>query len=423
MSIFFRSLFIGFFSSISICTASFVENINIIGNKHTQDHIILREIYHPTSDEFDSTLALEDRNRIYNLGLFSTVEINPIDSSYTVFVVETFRILPLPLLEYEEGKGFSFGAGIAYLNFRGLNEKFILGGIIGEENIYFLNFYNPWVFGNHGSFRSEIYQLSTESAVYNFQYQIKGFEIGTGLYIGEKHRYKADIGAQLFFMDSTTDTSNNIEKFTTFDYYPKYQYLTSKFKYEYDTRDIYTDPSRGGRLLLIWATKLGLNSTSNRMSLNLSYKKYIGLNNIILDPVISVKSQILMKYTKDLPLFEKEYLGGDGFVRGYSPIIQDNPSEIQSNIEGSQIIYESLQLQHTLIKRRDYYRVEAGIDLVYFVDFGISANHINSFQLSNLIYGYGLGLRIFVSGPGVISLDFGYNPYGSWFMHPKDGNY
>ena len=130
-----------------------------------------------------------------------------------------------------------------------------------------------------------------------------------------------------------------------------------------------------------------------------------------------------MKYTKDLPLFEKEYLGGDGFVRGYSPIIQDNPSEIQSNIEGSQIIYESLQLQHTLIKRRDYYRVEAGIDLVYFVDFGISANHINSFQLSNLIYGYGLGLRIFVSGPGVISLDFGYNPYGSWFMHPKEGNY
>ena len=159
--------------SISICTASFVENINIIGNKHTQDHIILREIYHPTSDDFDSTLALEDRNRIYNLGLFSTVEINPIDSSYTVFVVETFRILPLPLLEYEEGKGFSFGAGIAYLNFRGLNEKLYFGGTIGNVSTYFFNFYDPWKFGNHGSLQGKIYQFFTHSLIYNYEKQIK----------------------------------------------------------------------------------------------------------------------------------------------------------------------------------------------------------------------------------------------------------
>ena len=71
--------------SFSICTASLVESINIIGNDHTQNHIILREIHHPIPGKYDSTLVLEDRNRIYNLGLFSTVEIEQVDSFYTVF--------------------------------------------------------------------------------------------------------------------------------------------------------------------------------------------------------------------------------------------------------------------------------------------------------------------------------------------------
>ena len=69
-----------FLSSLSICTASFVDNINIIGNSHTQFHIIQRELHHPIPGEFDSTLAAQDQNRIYNLGLFSTVEIFHLDS-------------------------------------------------------------------------------------------------------------------------------------------------------------------------------------------------------------------------------------------------------------------------------------------------------------------------------------------------------
>ena len=153
--------------------ASVVQDIDIIGNHHTKKHIIIREIHHQFPGEYNSTLAQKDRDRIYNLGLFSTVEIYKIDSTYTIFLVETFRLLPIPLLEYSESKGFSYGAGFSYLNFRGLNEKLLLGGMIGEEEAYFFNFHNPWVFGNHGSIQGEIYQFSTESSVYNFQYKIK----------------------------------------------------------------------------------------------------------------------------------------------------------------------------------------------------------------------------------------------------------
>ena len=63
----------------SLCAASQLEDINIIGNDHTRFHIIQRELHHPIPADFDSILAVYDRNRIYNLGLFSTVEIYQLD--------------------------------------------------------------------------------------------------------------------------------------------------------------------------------------------------------------------------------------------------------------------------------------------------------------------------------------------------------
>ena len=100
-------IFFTLISLNSICTASQLEEIKIIGNEHTQNDIILREIQHPIPGEYDSTLAQGDRNRIYNLGLFSTVEIVRVDSSYTVFLVETFRFFPVPIVDYNEAKGWS----------------------------------------------------------------------------------------------------------------------------------------------------------------------------------------------------------------------------------------------------------------------------------------------------------------------------
>ena len=98
----------------SLFAASQLEDINIIGNQHTRIEIILREIQHPIPGKYDSTLALEDRNRIYNLGLFSTVEIEQIDSFYTIFLVETLRFIPIPIVEHSDAKGWSYGGGLHF---------------------------------------------------------------------------------------------------------------------------------------------------------------------------------------------------------------------------------------------------------------------------------------------------------------------
>jgi len=289
--------------------------------------------------------------------------------------------------------------------------------------MYFLNYNNPWVYGNHGSIEGEIYQYSTESAVYNFQYQIKGFEIGTGFYNGEKHRYNAEVGVKFYYMDSTSSTSSNYNKLIAQNYYPEYHFFVGELKYQFDTRDIYIDPSQGEYFSIVLEQKLSINKLPDYYSMLLTYKKYFHIHNYILDPVLSLKSKLVLQFSDSFPLFAYKYMGGEGYVRGYTPTIQKNPTEIQNYIQGFNIYYQNIQLQHTIIEKKDYSGVEIGMDIVYFADFGISTNEINLFQLSHLIYGYGFGLRLFISGPGVISLDFGFNPYGGGVLHPTEGNY
>ncbi|SVC20288.1 uncharacterized protein METZ01_LOCUS273142, partial [marine metagenome] len=181
---------------ISICRASYIDKLNIVGNTHTQYHIILRELHHPIPGKFDSTLALEDRNRIYNLGLFSTVEIDQVDSNYTVFLVETFRIYPIPLAEHNEAKGWSYGGGIVFLNFRGMNQKLTFGGIFGQETTYFINFLDPWITGDHVSLSGTVYQFFTTNPFYSYNYKEKGFSIGTGFYKNKFHKIKLLLGIE-----------------------------------------------------------------------------------------------------------------------------------------------------------------------------------------------------------------------------------
>ena len=42
---------------LSFSVASVVQEINIIGNHHTKEHIIMREIHHPMPGEYDFILA------------------------------------------------------------------------------------------------------------------------------------------------------------------------------------------------------------------------------------------------------------------------------------------------------------------------------------------------------------------------------
>ena len=129
-----------------------LEEIRISGNKITKEEIILREIHHPLNYEFSDSIRVEDENRLYNLGIFSSVEIIQIGESYLINLVEIPQYYPLPLLDFDESKGkegTSYGIALRILNLNGKNRNLELGGMYGNQNIYFVRLSDPWIFGDH----------------------------------------------------------------------------------------------------------------------------------------------------------------------------------------------------------------------------------------------------------------------------------
>jgi len=121
-----------------------------------------------------------------------------------------------------------------------------------------------------------------------------------------------------------------------------------------------------------------------------------------------------------LPIHEYEYLGGEDFVRGYSSFSDEYPNNFNKNIEVSNVIYNHLELQSTILKKRDYGRIEFGVDGLLFINSGIGSTQFNSFSLDDLLVGYGFGFKFFITGPPPISLTFGFNPYGQSYTHFSD---
>ena len=406
----------------SICFTAQILDVKIIGNKNTRNEIILREINHPYPAEFDSSMAKEDRNRIYNLGLFSSVDIQRIDSIYTVFLVETFQFYPIPLVDHNESKGWSYGGGIAFLNFRGMNQKLTFGGIIGEEKTYFLDFHDPWTTGDHMSLYGSVYQFFTKNPFYSYNYKEKGCSIGTGFYKKKFHKFNIEMGIEY----STIDTSEiNIMIPEKYENMPlNYKYFRGELTYRYDTRDIYLDPTAGSLTTLFLKPKLSFGQSEHYHLFLLKYLIFVKISDEYLNPVLSFHTRYLFQRSKSFPIFAYQYLGGEDFVRGYSPLQEKNSPKVSKLIEGYNVVYHSVQLQHTLIKKKDYDKMkfgfEFGIDMVYFVDIGIISDKLTSLKLKNTIAGYGFGFRIFASGAGIIGIDFGFNPYGQQFYHLSD---
>ena len=84
--------------------------------------------------------------------------------------------------------------------------------------------------------------------------------------------------------------------------------------------------------------------------------------------VLSAKSKIHLQYSRALPIFEYLYLGGEDFVRGYSPLPEKNDIEVSHLVDGVNIIYQFFQLQHTLFEKKDFSGVELGIDMVKIIN-------------------------------------------------------
>jgi len=396
-----------------INTAQSINDVQIVGNNYTKSSIILRELFHPIPGKFDTLLSQQDRNRIYNLKIFSTVEIYPQDSTYTVFVNETPTYYPIPLIDYNEARGWSYGLSIKTDNFSGRNESIIGGAIFGEDPVYFLRYNNPWIWGDHIGLTLDLLNIYSEHHVYDSLKYEKSIYIGSGFQWAKFHNISASIGYVQRTIESTTDEDIPPNQHT---------HIASQLNYLYDTRDVKIDPTIGGISGIAISSNWGINASPTIHSIELFSQFYFSPIKSKFEPAFSYTFKSLFQFSDyELPYYFKKYLGGENYVRGYSPTPNEN-GKFENYIEVDQLIYQSIQTQFTIFPRIDKGGIEIGIDGILFVDHGMGTILKNPFEIKDSIYGYGFGLRLFLSGFGYVGLDLGFNPSGDSHAHLNDSN-
>jgi len=409
-----------------------LETIVISGNKITKDYIIKREILHPMDSSLDSLIMLQDINRLYNLGIFSSVDINVDNNTYNINVVESFSILPDIVIDHNETlKKWSYGLGLAHINFLGLNQNLYAGGAFIGEKWFAISLYNPWVYGDHISLRTILYNRFSENPFYDFTFNETYFLVESGFYKGLNNKFQFGLSfyknkkhtkkyhCSDFDYDEQFECENNGGNWATL--LPSneknlYKYINIEFNYQYDTRDVYKDPLKGSLFdFNVGYSKSLINDVSDISYFNIFFQKFFLLRiKWLHEPVLSYQISSLLKFPEfnQLPVHEYEYLGGEDYVRGY-----DSFSFDKYNIENSNVFYSHLELQSTILKKKDYGRIEFGIDGLLFINSGIGSKRIDTFSLDNLLVGYGFGFKFFITGPPPISITFGFNKHGENHTH------
>ena len=389
-----------------------VSEIQIIGNEVTKKYVILREIQHPTGVLLDSTIAVADRNRIENLGIYSLVgwQAVPLENGTVRLkynVIESSRFFPVLAPSYEEDTGWSIVFGGVVKNVRGRNESLTIGGLIGGVDAYGFDFNNPWIFGDHVSLSLGVGKHFSNHVFLPYERQVSSFEINIGRYFGYQKRISVGFEYEKkdFIGDSTTS---------------KYYYFAPQGSFAFDTRDIYNDPSKGIYIYHFAQYFKYFNIKGNSLFWTQSYSAYA--SPIKGERKTTLGANLTLNSTHG-DLYEEMFLyglGGGYSVRGWKIETRKlYEQERQPYRFGFYSAVSSLEFRQTVIPRFSIeqptlfgpVKSELGLQAVLFIDGGVAGDNWNDLSKASPMYGTGLGIRMPVALAGNIRLDYGWSFY------------
>jgi outer membrane protein assembly factor BamA len=317
--------------------STLIEAILFIGNDHTREEILTREMQLQPGDPFEARIAEQDRQRIENLHLFTRVEMQLLPGSGGVIVMfllsERWYIFPYPLLfihDRDWGK-LSYGAGLRQENFRGRNITLLGNFWFGYNPSFHLSYTNPWIHGRHKlSFSSQIYYSVVEnlSPEYNgFDEKHRGAALGLGKRLGFFARTSAGIGYREVRLPAglgLTRSADGLDRIAQ-----------ASISCRYDDRDYTTYPKRG------WFVDAGvaLNMVageSDYLFTVCDLRRYQPLF-----AGLSLAGRARVDWSKGkVPVYDRIYIGYSERVRGHF-------SEV---VEGEGRILASAELRWPLLK-------------------------------------------------------------------------
>ncbi len=387
----------------------YIGHVNIKGNSRTRENVVRREVRVTEGALYDSQGLAATRGRLQNTGYFSDVK-----------VVEKRRpgsseVLDIDIEVKEKPTG-SIGGGIGFNSREGL----ILGASIREENL----FGRGYIVNFGGQFSSEVVEVSGSFTNPNFM--DKDFSLGMTVFAGEEEFSTFDNERTGASIQVGKNLSDFLSAFLT------YELSTSKLtnvsptaiqdvldvedekqlqsllnpSLVYDSRNNRQFPSSGTLARLSPTVSGGpLGGDIDVASFLAEIRQYYSIGEKLRIRLLRklvwsyrVEARYIDAFEGSLPAFRRLFLGGRRAVRGFD---RDDLGPVDSGgeaIGGFSTALFSTEISHPFF---------GPTRLVAFLDAGNVWERHNAFDLADLRYGGGFGVR-FITPLGPVRIDVGY---------------
>jgi len=393
-----------------------VDSIKIIGNKTTEDFIILREINFSVGDTLSEKNAYYNRERVYSLGIFNQVYFIPsiIDQkkTLTIEVDESWYIYPVPFIEAKENdlKKLSYGLYLRYKNFRGRNEDLTAAFALGYDPTFYLSYYNPNLIGTENLFSrftvsySDVTNKSLKAEeLYGsiFRQKLIGFRLLAGKRFGLFNKLYINSGFSYietpFYISGINASNNRIDNL-----------VDLGIGFEHDTRDLAQFPKDGIYSSILYSVKgLGFDDISYSVAW-IDFREYRKVFNQLIS-----KWRFASRFTfgDNVPYYDHSILGADEKIRGH----------FSKKYEGDDYYFGSVELYYPIID-------ELNIDLTFipiipdqllsyrlgfytqiFAETGIAKDKNEPFAIDKFNSGYGLGLTFLILPYQIFRIEVAFN--------------
>lgn len=392
-----------------------VESIVIEGNQKTKSTVILRELVLGPGDVFSTVLMKISQLRLDNTRFFESVDVTAQETN-----IPGRRNMRIAVREGRTGN-LTFGAGFSSLEratlfaevsqsnfdlfnrrsfFQGDGQKFRLRMQLGSRSSeVVLSFEEPWLFQKQLGLGFSIFRTSSD---YNssFYSQVQtGFEVYLRKHLWELWNGKLSYTYEIFDINNISPSASSVIRALA----GSNASSSIGFQLERDTRDKIINTTSGNRVEIntkFSGGPLGGSKINNTYSLEFRGAQFF--------PVFEAQTQVLALLArggvvqnfgdaKDVPYYNKWYLGGPQTLRGFE-FREASPRDAFNEPIGG--------------KTYGFFSAEYSLDIVSPIRFAIfyDAGFVNrgayDFNTAHYNDNFGFGLRLFVAG-APLSLDFG----------------
>jgi outer membrane protein assembly factor BamA len=367
--------------------------IVVNGLQHIREQVVLEQLDVRVGDKFEDELIQRNIQRLDRLGVFSRIDIDATPETggvrLTVSVAETLRVLPAVSIGVSDADGVSAGPTVRLLSIRGRPHEISMTARFGGSTLVEFKETSPYLYSRRlwhsvrGTFEDR------QNTLDDFGQQ----SVEVDGQIGARFSARSKIGAWFNLYTVSSDVPGKTLSSSDRDWF-----IGSGALYEYDTRDLPTNPTRGwwNSADFLWRAGSG-----SYVTMNLDARRYqpiVDRQTLVLSSLLTLQTGTL---GQDVPIYGDYSLGGENTIRGWPFGSRRGKNQFINTVEYRYVLVPTRNLRVFGIN------LYGGLAAAVFGDLGAVWSDPDEL-LDRFIGGGGIGLRIVFPFVNLVRLDLAF---------------